>query len=129
MANPQILADQLTLSHPGGQIMPPHYYLAPRIFRPSYGPAVHATVTSAKYRFDQVDALKHICLKQRSTIHNIMILKMQVSIGLDFNQDRSYTVYTAACRKGVGAHYPHAVLQAPPPRFSDLATALHGSRR
>ena len=25
----------------GGQIMPKHYYLTPRIFRPSYGPALH----------------------------------------------------------------------------------------
>ena len=37
---PQILAHQLTLSQPGGagQIMPPHYYWHPRIFRPSNGP-------------------------------------------------------------------------------------------
>ena len=41
MTPPQIFTDQLTLTQPGGQIMPttiiipsPH----PRIFRPSYGP-------------------------------------------------------------------------------------------
>ena len=35
-----ILVDQLTLSQPGGQIMPTTLLLAPlpRIFRPSYGP-------------------------------------------------------------------------------------------
>ena len=36
---PQFLADQLTLSQPGGQVMPPTLLSAPRIFRPSYGPA------------------------------------------------------------------------------------------
>ena len=36
----QILSDQLILSQPGGErLCPTHYYiLAPRIFRPSYGP-------------------------------------------------------------------------------------------
>ena len=36
-APPQILAEQLTLSLPGGQIMPPHYYYSttPEIFRTS----------------------------------------------------------------------------------------------
>ena len=37
---PHILANQLTLSQPGGQIMPTHHYWYPRIFRPSDGPAV-----------------------------------------------------------------------------------------
>ena len=36
--HPHILADQLTLSQPGGQIMPATLLLDPRIFRPSYGP-------------------------------------------------------------------------------------------
>jgi hypothetical protein len=36
--HPQILAYQLTLSHPGGQIMPTKEYRHPQIFRPSYGP-------------------------------------------------------------------------------------------
>ena len=35
--NPQILAYQLTLSQPGGQIMPPLHYWHPHIFRPSEG--------------------------------------------------------------------------------------------
>ena len=39
-AAPQILAHQLTLSHPGGQIMPTTLLFAlPRIFRPPYGSA------------------------------------------------------------------------------------------
>ena len=40
---PQILADQLTLFPPEGQIKPATLQLAPppRIFRPSYGPEVH----------------------------------------------------------------------------------------
>ena len=33
--SPQICADQLTLSQPGGQIMPPTFLLLPQIFRPS----------------------------------------------------------------------------------------------
>ena len=40
--SPQIFADQLTLSQPGGQVMPATLLLAPplpRIFRPSYGTA------------------------------------------------------------------------------------------
>ena len=37
--HPQILVDQLTLSQPGGQIMP-NYYWHPRIFRPSDGPEI-----------------------------------------------------------------------------------------
>ena len=39
---PQILADQLTLSQPGGgggRLYSPHYYSPPQIFRPSDGPA------------------------------------------------------------------------------------------
>ena len=38
--NPHILADQLTLSQPGGQIIPTTLLLAPPIFRPSYGPGM-----------------------------------------------------------------------------------------
>ena len=34
---PQTLQDQLTLSHPGGRLCPPHHYSPLRIFRPSYG--------------------------------------------------------------------------------------------
>ena len=38
---PQILADQLTLSQPGGdRLCPPNYYWHPRIFRPSNGPVI-----------------------------------------------------------------------------------------
>ena len=37
---PPDLADQLTLSQPGGQIMPQHHYWHPRIFRPSDIPAM-----------------------------------------------------------------------------------------
>ena len=58
------------------------------------GEFIHISVPSnylKDLRSDQVDALKHICLKQRS-IHNKMTLKMQVWIGLDFNQDWSYVV-------------------------------------
>ena len=36
--HPHILTDQLTLSQPGGQIMPTTLLLPHRIFRPSYGP-------------------------------------------------------------------------------------------
>ena len=35
------MAHQLTLSQPEGQIMPPHDYWHPRIFRPSYGPFIY----------------------------------------------------------------------------------------
>ena len=38
--HPQILADQLTLSQPGGTLCPPNYYWHLRIFRPSDGPSV-----------------------------------------------------------------------------------------
>ena len=39
-AAPQILVHQLTLSHLGGGLCPPHYYLpSPHIFRPPYGSA------------------------------------------------------------------------------------------
>ena len=40
--HPQILADQLTLSQPGGADYAHHimYYWHPRIFRPSYGPVL-----------------------------------------------------------------------------------------
>ena len=34
---PQFLADQLTLSQPGGQILPTQYYEPPQIFRPCNG--------------------------------------------------------------------------------------------
>ena len=38
---PQFLADQLTLSQPGGHILPTQYYdPPPRIFRPCNGPAL-----------------------------------------------------------------------------------------
>ena len=37
---PQFLAEQLTLSQPGGQIMPTTVLRAPRIFRPCDGPAL-----------------------------------------------------------------------------------------
>ena len=37
---PQILADQLTLSQPGGHIIPTQYYKPPRIFRPCDGPDI-----------------------------------------------------------------------------------------
>jgi len=37
---PQSLADQLTLSHPGGPHYPHPVLLAPRNFRPCDGPAV-----------------------------------------------------------------------------------------
>ena len=37
---PQILADQLTLSEPGWQIMPSTLLPAPHIFSTSYGPDV-----------------------------------------------------------------------------------------
>ena len=43
---PQILADQLTLYQLGGLFMPPHHYWHPRIFRPSYGPAITEHQTS-----------------------------------------------------------------------------------
>ena len=39
LAPPQFLAEQLTLSRPGGQIMPTTVLRAPRIFRPCNGPA------------------------------------------------------------------------------------------
>ena len=42
--HPQIFADQLTLSQPGRQIMPTTLLLAPRILRPSYGPAQSLTL-------------------------------------------------------------------------------------
>ena len=35
---PQFLADQLTLSQPGGHILPTQYYEPSRIFRPCDGP-------------------------------------------------------------------------------------------
>ena len=38
--HPQILSHQLTLSQPGGQIMPPHYYWHPRIYRPFDSPVM-----------------------------------------------------------------------------------------
>ena len=38
---PQILADQLTLSEPGGRLCPAHYYVSPpQIFRTSDSPAI-----------------------------------------------------------------------------------------
>ena len=37
-APPHFLADQLTLSQPGGHIIPTQYYVPPRIFRPCDGP-------------------------------------------------------------------------------------------
>ena len=42
VGDPQILADQLTLSQPGvgGILYPQHYYCPFQIFRPSYGPHV-----------------------------------------------------------------------------------------
>jgi len=43
---PQILSPQLTLSQPGGQIMPPHHYWHPRIFRPSKGPEKQSILKS-----------------------------------------------------------------------------------
>ena len=39
---PRILTNRLILSKPGSRLCPPHYYLLPRIFRPSYGPALHS---------------------------------------------------------------------------------------
>ena len=47
---PHILAGQLTLFKPGGWLSPPHTYLPPRIFRPSYGP-VDSTVWSESHSF------------------------------------------------------------------------------
>ena len=45
--HPQILADQLTLSQPGGdRLCPPNYYWHPWIFRPSDGPAVGTRCTT-----------------------------------------------------------------------------------
>ena len=38
---PQFLADQLTLSQPGGHILPTQYYEPPQIFRPCDGPVVY----------------------------------------------------------------------------------------
>ena len=35
---PHFLADQLTLSQPGGHIIPTQYYVPPRIFIPCDGP-------------------------------------------------------------------------------------------
>ena len=35
---PQCLAEQLTLSQPGGRLCPPQYYKPPQIFRPCDGP-------------------------------------------------------------------------------------------
>ena len=40
LAPSHFLAEQLTLSQPGGQIMPPTVLRAPRIFRPCDGPVV-----------------------------------------------------------------------------------------
>ena len=53
-ALPSILADLLTLSQPGGQIMPASILLAPpRIFRPSYGPASYGiTDTDSSTNFE-----------------------------------------------------------------------------
>ena len=54
-ALPSILADLLTLSQPGGQIMPASLLLAPlpRIFRPSYGPASYGiTDTDSSTNFE-----------------------------------------------------------------------------
>ena len=42
------LADQLTLSQPGGQIMPPHYY-APQIFRPSDISVLYTTSSKSPF--------------------------------------------------------------------------------
>ena len=42
----QNLADQLTLSQPGGQIMPPNYYWHPQIFWPSDGSGLGKDVGS-----------------------------------------------------------------------------------
>ena len=41
--DPIILADQLTIFQPGGggQIMATKLLLAPRIFKPSYGPVIY----------------------------------------------------------------------------------------
>ena len=35
---PHFLADHLTLSQPGGHIIPTQYYVPPQIFRPCDGP-------------------------------------------------------------------------------------------
>ena len=54
-ALPSILADLLTLSPPGGQIMPASLLLAPppRIFRPSYGTASYGiTDTDSSTNFE-----------------------------------------------------------------------------
>ena len=43
---PQILADQLTLSQPGGHMIPTQYYVPPRIFRPCDGPEYLSPIKS-----------------------------------------------------------------------------------
>ena len=37
---PHFLSDQVTLSQPGGHIIPTQYYVPPRIFRLCDGPAI-----------------------------------------------------------------------------------------
>ena len=60
--HPQILTDQLTLSHGDGQIMLTTLPLPspPRIFRPSYGPAVSMTSWTSSVIVGWVAILWHI---------------------------------------------------------------------
>ena len=52
----QFLADKLTLSQPGGHIIPTQYYKPPRIFRPCDGPALLSNLREMKQC--QLDHLK-----------------------------------------------------------------------
>ena len=46
---PHFLADQLTLSQPGGHIIPSQYYVPPQIFRPCDGPGMHLSKERNEY--------------------------------------------------------------------------------
>ena len=50
---PHFLADQLTLSQPGGHIIPTQYYVPPQIFRPCDGPGITVSPPeSRKYKIN-----------------------------------------------------------------------------
>ena len=61
--HPLILADQLTLSQPGGEYHAHHIATAPRIFRPSYGPAKYVAVPNTT----KVDPTDHAFMTKSSS--------------------------------------------------------------
>ena len=99
---PQILADQLTLSQPGGHIIPTQYYLPPRIFDPCCMPG-HNTILKSPNFFD---ASKHFQIEfgdfvKFSAFSEYMNMKPNY-ISLD-------SVLNAACLQSIGSCFAYPV--------------------